>query len=272
MLKKIMVTSPILILFLFSILCLPLTQITEAEAQWNKKGLRTPIQKLPVPKIQKRDLNKTDPRAQWLRNGNRTPIQKLPVPKIQKRDLHKTDTGAGKVAKHKRDIISGKFDNPTLDQLFAIIGEQFLYEQSLADGSTFGLSPGGSNDPSVPFYDMLCWGPHIEGLDDLGRYIHATFQMNDLFECGTTSQLSQCGVDNHREEYTDRSTGERRNRGRDISIDLVLGGTSLAKCFCKFASRLDPRATVDFRSTHNDDSPIDIPPIYEGVCADIFAQ
>ena len=242
MLKKIVVTSPILILFLFSILCLPLTQITEAEAQWNKKGLRTPI-------------------------------QKLPVPKIQKRDLHQTDTGAGKVAKHKRDIISGKFDNPLLDQLFAIIGEQFLYEQSLADGSTFGLSPGGSNDPSVPFYDMFCWGPHIEGLDDLGRYIHATFQEEGLnFECGTTSQLLQCGVDNHREEYTDRSTGERRNRGRDISSDLVLGGTSLAKCFCKFASRLDPRATVDFRSTHNDDSPIDIPPIYEGVCADIFAQ
>jgi hypothetical protein len=37
MLKKIMVTSPILILFLFSISFLPLTQITEAEAQFSNK-------------------------------------------------------------------------------------------------------------------------------------------------------------------------------------------------------------------------------------------
>ena len=47
MLKKIMVTSPILILFLFSISFLPLTQITEAEAQFSNKIQKQLSNKIP---------------------------------------------------------------------------------------------------------------------------------------------------------------------------------------------------------------------------------
>jgi hypothetical protein len=128
MLKKIMVTSPILTLFLFSISFLPLTQITEAEAQFSNKIQKQLSNKIPKQRSLSKAIKKPI-EVNKARNFNKIPKQRSPIkkPKVSTidKDLHLDDP-------------------PHIDRILQFTMTALLYELWIADRIDY-LSAAASN-------------------------------------------------------------------------------------------------------------------------------
>ena len=254
MLKKIMVTSPILILFLFSISFLPLTQITEAEAQFSNK-IQKPTH--PSKAIKKPiEVNKA-------RNFN----------KIQKQrslsDAIKKPTPGTLTDKQKQKVLGQRmewnFDTP-MEKLIESINMRIEHEVFTAGqirrNIRYGQTPGNPNferelvelrsrtmtmlgcDAPNMITNPFCGGaPYYRDLLSRNVLIYGI----DIDKFVTHKQLQFCGMPF--EEIEPITARERADSGWNtprttnlrqqspLSIKLRNLGKEFGTCFCKFGSR-----------------------------------
>jgi hypothetical protein len=269
MLKKIKVTSPVLFLFLFSISFLPLTQITEAEAQWNKKGLRTPIQKLPIPgasSIKKptpgtlTDKQKQKHLGQIMKWNFDTPMEKL---------IERINYGIYNEVRYfglhvdNIELLKRVGSTQTPGPSGGTVTLQYSIRNSLlrnlgCEAPSRNVNNGNAN------YEPLCGS--LESYREM-------FRSNTLvipFYAGYVShkQLSFCGID-----FEDIVTipqdqigpntvsGEENRRAMQqspISIKLRSLGKEFGTCFCKFGSRQGTHPSQGYENIVPDD--------YSNVC------
>jgi hypothetical protein len=173
--------------------------------------------------------------AQGINKG----IKKMPVPQIP---LGKKTLGSSKAAKHRDDMIKGKWNNPAMDALFNPIIEERFQELAFRNG----------NHQHLCRYRSADYGPnHPHGWDRAHPHY---FELVSDGLCATQQQLYYCEVN-----LVD---------DRDISEDLVRGGNELGKCFCKFGSRYPQTGTFGDHSVYTNI----VPSQYEGVCSAIREQ
>ena len=173
--------------------------------------------------------------AQGINKG----IKKMPVPQIP---LGKKTLGSSKAAKHRDDMIKGKWDNPAMDALFNTIIEERFQELDFRNGSGQQICRYGAAD----------YGPnHPHGWDRAHPHY---FELVSDELCATQQQLYYCEVN-----LVD---------DRNIWEDLVKGGNELGKCFCKFGSRYPETGTFGDHSVYTNI----VPSQYEGVCSAIREQ
>jgi hypothetical protein len=269
MLKKIMVTSPILILFLFSISFLPLTQITEAEAQFPNKIQKQLSNKIPKQRSLSKAIKKPTPgkltdkekmmslrkRMEWSFD---TPMEKL-ILKINYGIWNEVEAYGRFV--DDLALLNGRMSVPRRD------GGTLSIEHVLRPNLQRNLgceAPNRNVNNTNVNYTPLCGS--LESYREMSR-------SNTLvipFYAGyvTHNQLLFCGIDlpdivtvAQDQRVAIRSVVDERRRAMQqspISIKLRSHGIELGKCFCKFGSR---------RGTHPSQGYENIVPVgYSNVC------
>jgi hypothetical protein len=284
MLKKIMVTSPILILFLFSISFLPLTQITEAEAQFPNKipkqrslsqAIKKPIEVNKAPNFNKIQKQRS------LRDGKRA---RTPTPGMLKDNQKQKGLRKQTLKDH---MGPWDFDSP-MERLIQTIQTRKAREE-LAERLARGHRRNCISDPRQHHVDdhggdacqllnqvikghLGCDAPNVtvftEPLcDDTVSYRRLAVLIDQEefpdvpghAEYVAHKQARFCGLE--LQGFAGAAQFERQTQTRQqspLAIELRSLGKEFGKCFCKFGSRWGTHPSQGYENI--------VPIEYIGVC------
>ena len=243
-------SQPIFI-FLFSISFLPLTQITEVEAQFSNK-----IRKLPTaPSIKKPPAGKLTNKQKKKLLGKMptwnfdSPMEKLIV-EINHKVLEEWNT--------TREVneIASSIINDTRGAGHKRLTLKIIH---LADLISHNI---GCDAPSMyGNQDRFCEVTHDNYVDMLTSHFEAPF----ILSYRTHKQLLHCGVEPNDIDLGAVSRRERRGfRSHDdisatpLSLKLRSMGNNFGKCFCKFGSRQGTHPSAGYENI--------VPNDFSGVC------
>jgi hypothetical protein len=259
MLKKIKVTSPVLILFLFSISCLPLTQITEAEAQFSNKIQKQLSNKIPKQRSLSDAIRKPTPgkltdkekkkvlgkRMEW---NFDTPMEKLIESINMGIELEVFTDGEIREA-----IVFGQNQaNATFENVVAAL-RHHARNMLGCDAPNMITNPFCAGAPQY-YRDLLRSNALILGLSIDKFVTHKPLQFcgMQLEEIVPITQVQSNAIDGQLRRRT------RLRQQSPLSIKLRSLGKEFGTCFCKFGSRQGTHPSQGYENIVPDD--------YSNVC------
>ena len=264
MLKKIMVTSPILVLFLFSISFLPLTQITEAEAQFSNKiqkqrslsdAIRKPTPGTLTDKEKKKVLGK---RMEW---NFDTPMEKLiheiNISVLDERQMAKEiNVYADNLINHTS--ANNPYRIGVTNTLRNMVQEQIGCDAPIMYGNYEGLC-----GTLESYSEMLRQGweaPFIMGYRTHKQLLFCDLPPGDI-DIGTGflgSGIPQNAQSSDPQQQRNYQRTFAAIQQSPLSVKLRSLGKEFGTCFCKFGSRQGTHPSQGYENI--------VPDRYSNVC------